>query len=211
MVSLHTVFGSDTQRVGLHGVRRELIEAQSAMMNLPLTNLYLESSEDHNAYLNLMKSFYMECREQGVEGVLFGDIFLEDLKTFREELLRDSGLAPLFPLWKKDSRNLMHEFLEAGFRTLVCSADASFFSEEQTGKTIDHSFLLSLPAEVDACGENGEFHTFVYDGPIFNSPVKFDSGQVISQRYSYNVLEDDGLVKRCESSFWFQELLPRIA
>lgn len=208
---LHTVIGEDTRRVGLHGVPEELIEDQARALNIPLRKLYLEPSANHDAYVNLMNSFYKDARAEGVESIVFGDIFLEDLRTFREQLLKKEGLLPIFPIWKIDSSQILHDFLNAGFKTLICSADASLFGKQDLGKTIDHAFLNSVKSKVDPCGENGEFHTFVYDGPIFSRKIQFDLGDVVEKSYSFKKKNDDGSLGECTSSFWFQDLLPRIA
>jgi uncharacterized protein (TIGR00290 family) len=203
---LHTVFNAETRRVGMHGVPEVLVEKQAAMLGLPLTKLYLESSESHAAYTKLMADFYDQCRQENMEGVMFGDIFLEDLKTFREELLKPSGMEGIFPLWKKDTTVLLNDFIQRGFKTVLCSAHAKYFSSEQLGKTIDHHFIGSLSGEVDPCGENGEFHTFVYDGPVFSRPVQFTLGSVVEKKYSYRKVNPDGTAEETETVFLFQDL-----
>jgi uncharacterized protein (TIGR00290 family) len=208
---LHTVIGKDTRRVGLHGVPEELIEHQARALNLPLKKLYLKNSDDHDAYVDLMNSFYQEAREEGIAGVVFGDIFLEDLRKFRERLLEEKHLLPIFPIWKIESSQLLDDFINTGFKTLICSADASLFDRQDLGKTIDHAFLNSVKDKIDPCGENGEFHTFVYDGPIFRKKIQFDLGDVVKKSYSFKKKNDDGTLDECTSSFWFQDLIPRIA
>jgi uncharacterized protein (TIGR00290 family) len=209
VVGLHTVINEETRRVGMHGVREELIAKQAESIGLPLTKLYLESSESHSAYERLMKKFYQHCVERDICGVVFGDIFLEDLRKFREELLQRFGLKGIFPLWKLDTNRLMNEFLSAGFKTLLCAADAKHFSSAQTGKTLDEDFIRSLPINVDVCGENGEFHTFVYDGPIFKEPVPFEYGGVVKKSYSFQK-RNGSKIQTEEIGFWFQDLRPRI-
>lgn len=211
VVSLHTVIGKETQRVGLHGIREELIEQQANALNLPLHKLYLETSDEHKAYENLVRSFYAQAARQGIDAVLFGDIFLEDLKQYREKLLEGTGLFSLYPLWKKDTRELVEGFIQAGFKTLICAARSDLFSQDYIGNTIDLAFLERLPKGVDFCGENGEFHTFVYDGPIFQSPLEYQKAGVISKSYNYQKKLEDGTIEKLESSFWFQDLLPLIA
>lgn len=208
VVSLHTVIGQETRRVGLHGVREALIEQQSECIGIPLVKLYLPDSNDHDAYTALMRAFYNSCASDGVHGVVFGDIFLEDLKRFREALLTDAGLHPFFPLWKIDTRLLVDDFINANFKTLICSADAALFGQEAVGRTIDQKFLETLPEGVDPCGERGEFHTFVYEGPIFKKAVKAALGDVVKKEYQYQKKNDDGSLEKLTSAFWFQDLLP---
>jgi uncharacterized protein (TIGR00290 family) len=207
VVNLHTVLDDKTRRVGLHGVSEMLIEKQAQVIGLPLKKIYLTASENHDAYETCMQTFYQQCFGEGIEGVVFGDIFLEDLKQYRMNLLKPSKLFAQFPLWGIDSRIIVNDFIDAGFRSAICSADAKLFSEEQLGKTIDSHFLSTLNAGVDPCGENGEFHTFVYDGPIFKTSIPFRKGDVLRKTYSYQKKNEDGMVEKLESAFWFQDLL----
>jgi uncharacterized protein (TIGR00290 family) len=117
VVSLHTVFNIETRRVGMHGIHESLIEQQAASLKLPLEKLFLVGSEDHAAYTDLLSRYYRKCKAHGVEGILFGDIFLDDLKTFRDNLLGDAGLTGFYPLWKIDSKILIQDFINLGFKT----------------------------------------------------------------------------------------------
>jgi len=205
IVHLHMVFDKANHRVGLHGVHESLIEEQAKSLGFDLVKLYLPESNDHAAYENLMGTFYRSCAREGVEAVVFGDIFLEDLKLYREKLLGAAKLQGIYPIWKIDSVKLIDDFLNLGFKTVMCAANAKWFTASEVGITIDHPFVQSLSRDVDPCGENGEFHTFVYAGPIFRSPVKFKLGPVVSKDYSYRV-NQDGIIKEERSSFWFQEI-----
>ena len=209
VMSLHTVISEENNRVGMHGIREDLIEKQAQSIGLPLVKLYLESSASHDAYDKLMKDFYQCCVQNGIQGVVFGDIFLEDLKKFREDLLQPFNLNGIFPLWKLDTTKLITEFINTGFKTLLCAADAKHFSSEQMGKTIDNDFISHLPEGVDPCGENGEFHTFVYDGPIFKKAIEFEYGSVVKKAYSFQKRTENE-IQTVETGFWFQDLLPRI-
>ncbi|SHG89044.1 MJ0570-related uncharacterized domain-containing protein [Chryseolinea serpens] len=211
VVDLHTTLNEETRRVGLHGVHEVLIEQQAAGLGLPLTKLYLPPSEDHDAYEKLMITYYKQCARRGVEQVVFGDIFLEDLRLFRENLLQNTPLSSVYPLWKIDTQKLLNDFIAIGFKTVICSADADKFSQDQVGHTIDTAFAESLRPGVDPCGENGEYHTLVYDGPIFKKPLPFKTGEVVKKQYSFQKKNAQGESERVEKSFWFQDLLPRIA
>ena len=206
VVSLHTVFDKNTHRVGMHGVREDLIERQAASLGLPLVKLYLEPTQDHSEYKKLMQAFYKRCAAEKIDAVAFGDIFLEDLKAYRETLLLPSGLKSIYPLWQKDTKTLLEHFISAGFRTLICAADTRYFSPEQVGKTIDTMFVETLPTEVDPCGENGEFHTFVFDGPVFDKTIEFKTGTVVQKKYDYEIKDSEGNLQRLERAFWFQDL-----
>ncbi len=211
VVSLHTIFSEDNKRVGLHGVHERLIESQAAQIGIPLKKLYIASSADNKAFEKVSLEFYEQCKHDKIEAVVFGDIFLADLKAYRETLLKPSGLQPIFPLWQCASEMLISDFLNIGFRTMICSADAKFFSREIAGSTIDEKLIKALPVDVDPCGERGEFHTFVYDGPLFKKKVEFAVGGVVLKWYDYEMLNSDGHSVKQGSSFWFQDLLPRTA
>src|SRR5688572_30067280 len=208
IASLHTVFNEETKCVGLHGVHEEMIERQAEQLDIPLIKLYLTSSEEHEVYTRLMKSFYRQCARDAIEGIVFGDIFLEDLKKFREDLLQESGVNPIFPLWKINSSVLIDDFINTGFKTILCSANADYFSKDDLGRVMDFKFILDLPADVDPCGENGEFHTFVFDGPMFRKPIDFRLREVLLKKYSYQKKNEDGTIEKLESSFWFQDFVP---
>lgn len=207
VVSIHTVINSESKRVGLHGIHELMIEEQGHTMKIPLIKLYVTPSDDHEEYRQLMRSFYDRCSGEGIEGVVFGDIFLEDLRSFREQLLKASGLQGIFPLWKADSRDIINGFLDAGFRTVLCAANKDYFSPDDTGKTIDREFLVKLGPGVDPCGENGEFHTFVYDGPVFSSAITYRLGETVERKYHYNTTDPDGRNIMRESTFLFREIL----
>jgi uncharacterized protein (TIGR00290 family) len=211
VVSLHTIINSDTHRVGMHGVKERLIELQAEAIGIPLVKLYLDSSDNNLAFEKLSKDFYERCKLDKITDIIFGDIYLEDLKRYREDLLSGTQLAPIFPLWQSDTRQLIDDFINVGFKTLICSADASYFGKEQLGKTIDPAFVNSLPASVDPCGERGEFHTYVYDGPVFKRPVSFIPGDVVLKWYDYQKKAADNSVEKLRTAYWFQDFLPLTA
>lgn len=207
VIGLHTVFNSENRRVGLHGIREELIEKQAEVIGLPLTKLYLESSEDHETYKRLMKDYYADCVRQNIEGVVFGDIFLEDLKRFRDELLTEAGLAGIYPLWKCDSDTLLSQFLDVGFKTIICACNRQMLSDQFVGKVLSESLMKDFPKNVDVCGENGEFHTFVFDGPCFKKRVDFSPGGTVTKEYHYKIKNETGEEQALRSEFVFLELL----
>lgn len=206
IVGLHTVIDEENKRVGLHGVSEVLIEKQAHAIGLPLTKIYLPASKTDESYKLCMAKFYEQCVKEGIEGVVFGDIFLEDLREFRRDLLKPYGLFGVFPLWGMDTKMLLTDFMLAGFKTTICSANADLFSEHQLGKILDRQFLDSLSPAMDACGENGEYHTFVCDGPLFQRPIHVTWGNVIKKTYSYGKTNPDGKTEMQQSNFWFQDL-----
>jgi uncharacterized protein (TIGR00290 family) len=209
VVSLHTIFNHENQRVGLHGVHENLIETQARSIGIPLIRLYLHSSESNGPYEVLMKTFYEQCSREQIAGVVFGDIFLEDLKLYRNTLIKDSGLQPIFPLWQIDSSTLLSDIVNAGFKTMICSADAVHFGKKHLGLPMDHELIGSLPRDVDPCGERGEYHTFVFDGPIFQKPVQVSKGDIVLKWYDYQMKDENDQLQKQRTSFWFQELLAR--
>ncbi len=199
---LMTSVNSEADRISMHGVRRSMLEAQVAAIGLPLSLLSLPGEISMEDYDALMRKQMTRFIDQGITHSVFGDIFLEDLKQYREQRLAEVGLKGYFPLWKRDTRALIQEFLELGFRTLVVSVDGSKLDKSFAGRELDEAFLKDLPENVDPCGENGEFHTFVFEGPIFNNPVTFKKGEVVGKEYKLSG-ETDKTV-----TYWFQDLLP---
>ena len=199
---LLTSVNSEAERISMHGVRREVLERQTEQIGIPLTVLSLPGEISMEAYDELMRKQMTGFVESGISHSVFGDIFLEDLKLYREERLAEVGLKGHFPIWKRDTRELIHEFLDLGFRTLVVSVDGSKLDRSFAGRELDLDFLNDLPEGVDPCGENGEFHTFVFEGPIFQKPVAFRKGEVVGK--SYKLSKDTGETV----TYWFQDLLP---
>lgn len=180
---LFTIINKETQRIGMHGLSRELLERQAAQIGIPLRIVELSDSIDHNAYNELMTNCCTELKEEGFDRAAFGDIFLEDLRKHREDQLRSVGIEAVFPLWKVDTVALLHEFIDLGFQSTVVAANKKYFDTDFVGSLVNHEFIQNLPAEVDPCGENGEFHTFCFDGPIFKEKVPYQEGERIIKTY----------------------------
>lgn len=207
VVHLHTIINEETRRVGMHGIPEALIDDQANALGIPLLKCYLPASESHEDYERLIGELYSGFAAGGISHVVFGDIFLEDLKQFREKHLASNKLSGIFPLWGISSDALLHEFLDSGFKTLVCATNESCFNGGILGTVISRGFEKALPHGVDPCGENGEFHTFLFDGPIFHRPVAWRLGEVVSRSYHYQVKDADGTVRPWSSKFYFQEVL----
>ncbi|MBC7652565.1 MAG: diphthine--ammonia ligase, partial [Deinococcales bacterium] len=154
-------------RVAMHGVRIELLQQQAIALGLPLQMLTLPDQPSMLEYNEAMATTIKGLQQEGFTNAIFGDIFLEDLRKYREDTLLQVGFTAHFPLWKKDTKKLIHEFINLGFKTIVCCVKSDVLDESFVGRIIDNDFLNDLPKNVDSCGENGEFHTFVVDGPIF--------------------------------------------
>lgn len=201
---LHTVIGEESRRVGMHGIHVDLMKAQAEALNIPILFSILPADESHNSYEQLMLNYCKDCVQKNIKAIVFGDIFLEDLKTYREQQLAGTGLSAIFPLWKNDTKEQIEDFLNMGFKTKICSGNAKYFSKDQVGKTLDKKFFDEIPKKVDPCGENGEFHTFVYDGPLFRKKLLIKLKEVDSHFYSYNV-EKDGEIEELKSEFYFAD------
>ena len=199
-------------RISMHGVREKLLEQQAASINIPLQKLRLPEQPDMEQYNQIMHQAMDGLKKEGFEHAIFGDIFLEDLRKYREERLSSLGFSAHFPIWKKDTRALIRQFLDLGFKTILVCINSGLLDKSFAGRIIDEQFLEDLPENVDPCGENGEFHTFVFDGPIFKQPVPFEMGEKVYREYKSpkNSKEDhtrDGGNKSI--GFWFCDLLPK--
>lgn len=166
----------------MHGVPEHLIVAQAKAIGIPLKIMYLEE-KTNEAYETKMKALLLEAKAEGINTVAFGDIFLEDLREYREERLKEVEMDAIFPLWNKSTKKLATDFIKNGFRTHVCSIDNSKIPEHLIGKDFSLDFLKQLPKNIDPCGENGEFHTFCYEGPIFRYPIRFDVNPPLIKTY----------------------------
>jgi len=199
---LLTSINTFTNRVSMHGVRLDMLKRQAESIGLPLNLLKLPKEPSMTEYDQIMRTKLEEIKKQEIEYAAFGDIFLEDLKKYREDRLKEVGLKAIFPLWKRDTQELIREFLDLGFRTLVVAIDGSKLDKSFIGREITNEFIADLPRGVDPCGENGEFHTFVFDGPIFSAPVSFTKGEVVEKSYELSKENPDKTV-----TYWFQDVL----
>jgi uncharacterized protein (TIGR00290 family) len=170
-------------RISMHGVRRSLIERQAASIGIPLKTIDLPEEPDMVTYEAAMSAAVGELKSAGCTHSIFGDIFLEDLRVYRENKLRESGVSCVFPLWQHNTLTLVQEFIALGFRAVVVCVNTQYLDQSFCGRIIDESFLGDLPQNVDPCGENGEFHSFVFDGPIFGNKVPFAIGETVYKEY----------------------------
>jgi uncharacterized protein (TIGR00290 family) len=214
VVGLLTTCNEHFQRVSMHGVRLELLERQAAAIGLPLEKIFVSQRSSNEEYQQKMSACLSAYKARGVTACAFGDIFLEDLKRWREENLAKVGMRGIFPIWKNDSRELIREFFALGFGTVICCVNDAWLGEAAVGRNIDEEFIRSLPANVDPCGENGEFHSFAFAGPVFKGPVKFKMGEKVYRPVEITHPTDSGSTYVCPSGptatkgFWFCDLLP---
>ncbi|HSN50151.1 MAG TPA: diphthine--ammonia ligase [Bacteroidales bacterium] len=205
---LLTTINEEFHRISMHGVREELLEQQAESIGIPLLKVYV--SEGTNAeYEKNMESLLLRVKEEGITDIIFGDIFLEDLRAYRENNLAKIGMNAVFPLWKMDTKFLIRDFINQQFKTIICCTNDGYLGKEWSGREIDKSFPDELPSTVDPCGENGEYHTFCYDGPLYKNKINVKTGESI-----YKALDqalpgiDPGPAGIITKGFWYCELVP---
>lgn len=181
---LLTSVNKEFNRISMHGVHRSLLEKQAASIGIPLRTIELPEHPSMEEYEQIMSEQVLAFKAEGVLHTVFGDILLEDLKAYREKQLHPLGIATHFPLWKVPTPILIKEFIDVGFKAIVVCVNESVLDASFCGRIIDQSFVDDLPPNVDVCGENGEYHSFVFDGPIFKSPIAFTKGELIRKSYS---------------------------
>lgn len=202
IVALLTTVNRDTRRSTMHGIPLPLLEAQAESIGIPLAVVDLTPNGNMEDYETAMSRAVAQFKEQGVTHFIFGDIFLHDVRKYREQQLAPHGIEVVEPLWGRSSGEVMRDFLASGLQTVVVTTMSDGLGADAIGRTIDRRFIDSLPADTDPNGENGEYHTFCYDGPIFRTPVAFRLGEPFSR--SYDIRLDDGTVKTY--SYWFADL-----
>jgi uncharacterized protein (TIGR00290 family) len=193
VVSLLTTVTSGYDRVSMHGVRSLLLEQQANSLGSGLQKVVIPKECTNEEYDERMQDAIGNLRANGVEAVAFGDLFLEDVRRYREKRLSNSGMHGLFPLWRQDTAKLARTFIDLEFKAIITCVDTKALSKSFAGREFDLDLLLTLPSSVDPCGENGEFHTFVYDSPMFQRGIDFDVGKIVLR----------------ENRFCFCDLIPR--
>jgi len=193
VVGLLTTINTRFQRVAMHGTRLALVKAQANAAGLPLWEVPLPWPCSNEVYEQAMSAACASAVQQGISAIAFGDLFLEDVRRYREDRLRGTGLDPVFPVWGRNTRELISEMIDAGLRARIVCADPSQCPPDLIGRDLDYETLRCLPAAVDPCGENGEFHTFAYAGPMFREPIPIEAGECVTR---------DG--------FLFADVLPRL-
>jgi len=181
VVALLTTVTEGYDRISMHGVRRELLQQQVQSIGLPLHEVFIPQQCVNSIYEARMEAALQLHAPQGIRKVAFGDIFLEDLRSYREKNLARIGMTALFPIWKRDSRELIQSFHADGFRSVVVCVDSKVLDPSFAGRELDRAFFEDLPPHVDCCGEHGEFHTFAFDGPIFREPIRFQIGERVQR------------------------------
>jgi uncharacterized protein (TIGR00290 family) len=213
---LLTSVNQQFKRISMHGVRVELLQEQAQSIGLPLKIIEIPEMPTMEVYDKIMNESLIDLKKEGITHSIFGDIFLEDLRKYREEQLAKVGFKGVFPLWKIPTKDLIHEFIRLGFKTVVVCVNERYLDKNFVGRIIDENFINALPDDVDVCGENGEFHTFTFDGPIFSEPVNFEIGEIVYRKYE-KPKTDGASDTACDTSstdaftygFWYCDLVPK--
>ena len=208
VVYLLTTVNASFKRVSMHGVREELLDQQATSIGIPLLKVMV-SEGTNEEYEQQMKALLLKAKSEGIEHVIFGDVFLEDLRAYREANMAKVDMKAVFPLWKTNTTFLVNDFINQKFKTVLCCVNDAYFNEAWVGKEIDSSFINGLPQNVDPCGENGEYHTFCFDGPVFKTTIRFEPGEKVYKPLQINSTDSNtcssGIVTK---GFWFIDLMP---
>jgi uncharacterized protein (TIGR00290 family) len=199
------------QRVSMHGVRVELLEAQAQLIGLPLTQLQLPEMPSMADYDAALLATLTGLQQQGVSHAVYGDIFLEDLRAYREQQLARVPLQGVFPLWRRGSTELLHKFWDLGFQAIVVCVNDRHLDASFCGRLLDRNFVRDLPPGVDPCGENGEYHSFVFDAPYFSHPIDVVRGELVRRTYQPPAGNEGGrgADDPFAAGFWYCDLLPQ--
>ncbi len=200
LTSLNDSFG----RISMHGVREELLDQQAQRLGIELLKLRLPETTSMEEYQVRMTEILQPLADAGITKSIFGDIFLEDLRLYREKQLATVGMQGIFPLWKRPSIELLEEFWDLGFKTIVVSVNGNVLNQSFCGRVLDRDFVRELPPNIDPCGENGEFHTFVFEAPYFSQSIDFQKGETVEKTYHFQNAEGEDLT----STYFFTDLLP---
>jgi uncharacterized protein (TIGR00290 family) len=190
----------------MHGVRRELLVDQANALGYPLDEILIPQNCTNDIYEQRMRQTLEKYQQTGIASAAFGDLFLEEVRAYREERMRQIGMQCIFPLWGRSTARLADEFVRLGFRAIVVCVDTEALSREYAGREYDEDFIKNLPTGVDPCGENGEFHTFVYDGPIFSRPVKVQRGEKVLRDNRFYYCDLIGPVRRTGPTDHYQKV-----
>jgi len=186
IAALLTTVTEDFDRISMHGVRRELLEQQAASLAIPLYKVMIPKDCPNEIYEARMREAFEHFKSQGITDIAFGDLFLEDVKQYRDERLAQAGMAGIYPIWMRDTEELVRSFIGLGFKAILVCVDTHAIDGSFAGREIDEHLLRDLPASADPCGEHGEYHSFVYDGPIFRKPIACRAGETTMRAARFN-------------------------
>lgn len=204
------------ERISMHGVRLELLQAQAESIGIALKIMEIPEMPTMEVYEEVMTQTLSNLKDSGITHSVFGDIFLEDLRQYRENQLLKIDFKGVFPIWNIPTKDLIQEFISLGFKTIVVCVNEKYLDKSFVGRIIDQDFINDLPENVDVCGENGEFHTFAFDGPIFSKPIDFEIGEIVYRKYekpekqnSSNEACDTNDETAFDFGFWYCDLIPK--
>ncbi len=201
---LLTTITSEQDRISMHGVRRELLHAQADALAVPLREIFIPASCSNEDYERVMGEALGALKAEGLETVAFGDLYLADIRAYRDRLMASNNMRALYPVWGRETSEFVRQFIGDGFRAVTTCVDLAALDESHAGRLIDEAFLAKLPEGVDPCGENGEFHSFVFDGPAFRRPIPFQVGERVTRgSLCFCDLEPSSL---CDATFPAQEM-----
>jgi len=205
---LVTTINDAVDRISMHGVRTELLIKQAESIGIPLYQIRLPEMPGMAEYDETMRFHLTKFREEGITHSIFGDIFLEDLKAYRDARLAEIGMTGIYPLWKRGTHEIIDEFIHLGFGTVIACTQAHL--GHLAGQEINRDFIASLPPDVNVCGENGEFHTFAFKGPIFSKPIAYKTGKKVFKEYKSpkNTADSCTSTSQQMDGFWYCDLLP---
>jgi uncharacterized protein (TIGR00290 family) len=204
---LLTTVNENFKRVSMHGVREELLDKQAESIGIPLLKVFVKEGTN-DEYERQMEALLLKAKGEGIQLVVFGDIFLEDLRIYRENNLAKVGMKAVFPIWKMDTTFLINDFIAKEFKTITCCVNDGYLNEDWVGREIDLSFIKDLPKNVDACGENGEYHTFCYEGPIYKKKINFSIGEKIYKPLEIKTTDDLAYTSNTVTKgFWFVDMI----
>lgn len=205
---LLTTLNGNFHRISMHGVREELLEQQAENIGIPLLKVYVYEGSN-SEYEQQMEFILTKAKSEGIDSVVFGDLFLADLRAYRERQLARIGMSAIFPLWGMNTKQLVQDFIRQQFKSVISTTNDAFLGKEWVGRLIDQSFIDELPVNVDPCGENGEFHSFCFDGPIFRHEISFSLGEKIYKSLEVKqVVDDRHASSEGTKGFWYCDFIP---
>lgn len=205
---LITTVNTYYNRVSMHGLRKELLITQTNALGIPASLIELPEMPSMAIYEQKINETVLRLKNDGFTHSAFGDIFLEDLRDYRDKQLAKANLTSVYPLWKRNTKDLLNEFLDLGFKTIIVCANSKYFDDHFVGTVIDKDFINNLPEDIDPCGENGEFHTFCFDGPIFKNPIDFTVAEKVYREYD-TPKTNDSVCTSDTYGVWYCDLIPK--
>jgi uncharacterized protein (TIGR00290 family) len=202
LIALVTTLNIEYKRISMHGIPELILDRQCESLGLPVIKMWVPNQPDNNSYEHAFLELCIDLKKRGVEILAFGDIHLEDLRKYREELVGRGGLEAFFPIWKIPTSQLMNNFIANGFEAITCCINIEVLSTDWIARKLDTNFLEDLPDEVDLCGENGEYHTFCFAGPVFKYPIPYETGELVFKPLKISQVEGES-----ESGFLFLDII----